>query len=280
MDAVQAAESVELAAMSDLYAAAATSEVAARRFGQATLLLAPSGPPMVCNRLLFGQSSASMSDGELDALTAELDRAEVAWSVSARPDLDPSLLARLAGRGFRPGYAWMKFARGTEPLPTVATPLRIEEVGAADGQAMAAVIGAGFGMGGAFDRSLAELPGRPGWHCFLAWHERQPVAAAVCYVRGDAAWLGMAATLPSFRRWGAHRALIAARIDAAAAAGARQVFVETGERVAGKPDQSYRNLLRMGFRELYRRDNLLCPDFERRAARIGAQRDARRVRIG
>lgn len=280
MDAVQAAESVELAAMSDLYAAAATSEVAVRRVGQATLLLAPSGPPMVCNRLLFGQSGASLGDGELDGLMAELDRAEVAWSISARPDLDPSLLARLAARGFRPGYAWMKFARGIEAPPPTPTPLRIEEVGAADAPAMAAVVAAGFGMGDAIDSSLVELPGRPGWHCFLAWHERQAVAAAVCYVRGDAAWLGMAATLPAFRRWGAHRALIAARIRAAAAAGARQIFVETGERVVGKPDQSYRNLLRMGFRELYRRDNLLCPDFDRRADRFRTQPDARRARIG
>ena len=34
---------------------------------------------------------------------------------------------------------------------------------------------------------------------------------------------------------------------------------ETGEHVEGKPDQSYRNILRAGFREAYLRPNWLSP---------------------
>jgi hypothetical protein len=54
--------------------------------------------------------------------------------------------------------------------------------------------------------------------------------------------------------------LLAARIDAARAAGAVSLATETGERVPGAPDQSYRNILRAGFREAYLRANWHSPE--------------------
>jgi hypothetical protein len=53
--------------------------------------------------------------------------------------------------------------------------------------------------------------------------------------------------------------LLAARIDAARAAGAISLATETGERVPGEPDQSYRNIVRAGFREAYLRANWRSP---------------------
>jgi len=281
MVGVQAAEAIELAAMADVWAGAAGAPgLALRRVGPATLFTAAGGPPLVANRMVFGQPGGTLTDAELDGVVAEGDAAELPWAVSVRPDVASDLVPRLTARGFRPGYAWVKFVRGAEPPPEAPTPLRVTRAGAGDGAALASVVAASFGLDGGFGAGVAALPGRPGWHCFLAWDDGRPVAAAACYVRGDAAWFGLAATRPDYRRWGAHRALLAARIRAAIDAGARELYVETGERVTGKPEQSYRNLLHAGFRELYRRDNLVCPRFEERAARRRDAAGARRAQIG
>jgi GNAT superfamily N-acetyltransferase len=279
MAAVQAAEAIERAALADLYGAAAATGLTVRPVGDATLLLAADGPALM-NRLVLGRPGGSCTDAELDDVTAVADAADLPWAVSVRPDADRGLAPRLAARGFRPGYAWMKLVRGAEPPRDAATALRVEPAGARDGVALAEVASASFGLGPSFGAALAALPGRPGWHCFLAWHGRIPVATGVCFVRGEAAWLGVGATLPAYRRWGAHRALLSARIRAAAAAGARELYVETGERVAGRPDQSYRNLLHAGFRELYRRPNLVCPGFDERAAAPRGEAAAHRAGIG
>jgi len=78
-------------------------------------------------------------------------------------------------------------------------------------------------------------------------------------VHGRHGWLGQAATLPAHRRRGAQSALIAARIRAAAEAGAEVVVTETGEIVDDRPTISYRNILRAGFRAVYLRPNYVSP---------------------
>jgi N-acetylglutamate synthase-like GNAT family acetyltransferase len=73
-------------------------------------------------------------------------------------------------------------------------------------------------------------------------------------IDGEVAELGIAATLESGRRRGCQLALLRRRIEDAAAAGVRTLFVETGARVPGHPSTSYANILRAGFEEAY-----LCP---------------------
>jgi hypothetical protein len=70
-------------------------------------------------------------------------------------------------------------------------------------------------------------------------------------------WLGIAATVPEHRRKGAQGAILAARIEAAAAAGCEVVVTETGEPVDGQPGASYRNIARAGFEAQYVRPNYL-----------------------
>jgi hypothetical protein len=52
-------------------------------------------------------------------------------------------------------------------------------------------------------------------------------------------------------------AILAARIEAAAAAGCEVVVTETGEALRDKPSSSYRNIIRAGFSEVYVRANYL-----------------------
>jgi hypothetical protein len=55
---------------------------------------------------------------------------------------------------------------------------------------------------------------------------------------------------------GGQAALLAARIEAGRAAGCRAFTVETGVPVDGEPAPSHANILRSGFREAWRRENL------------------------
>jgi len=57
---------------------------------------------------------------------------------------------------------------------------------------------------------------------------------------------------------GGQSALLAARIEAAAAAGCEVVVTETGEPVDGLANGSYRNIARAGFEPVYVRANYLA----------------------
>jgi GNAT superfamily N-acetyltransferase len=149
----------------------------------------------------------------------------------------------LAQYGYTTGWARMKFERDDAPAPVVDTELRIEPT--LDGTTFARICAEGTGT----PEVTVGFAGAPGFTCFIAWDGDEPASCAALYAEGETAWLGVAATRPQFRGRGAQRALLSARIDAARAAGARRLTTETGERVPDKPDQSYRNILRAGFRE-------------------------------
>lgn len=159
--------------------------------------------------------------------------------------------------GYTPGRAWMKFERGDAPAPVAETEFRIEET--LDAEAFVLASQAGDGVTSDLAHSMSAIVGAPGWHCFVAFAGREPAACAALYADGTYAWLGIAATRPEFRRRGAQSALLAARIDAGRDAGVRRFAAETDERVEGRSDQSYRNILRAGFREAYRRPNWHSP---------------------
>jgi hypothetical protein len=99
------------------------------------------------------------------------------------------------------------------------------------------------------------LAGRPRWRTYVAYDATVPVAVGALYCRDGAAWLGVGATIPAWRRRGLQSALIARRIADAIAAGCRDIVAETGEPVEGEPSPAYANMLRNGFRVAYSRPN-------------------------
>ena len=155
----------------------------------------------------------------------------------------------------------MKFALAVGRAP-VAVPamngLALREIDAADGAAFAALVGRVFGMGGT-EALFASLPGRAGWHAWLAFDGDTPAAAGAMFAADGAAWFGMGACDAAYRGRGAQTALLAARVQRAAELGLRDCFTETGEAVPGEPQTSYRNIERAGFQPFYRRPNLLAP---------------------
>jgi GNAT superfamily N-acetyltransferase len=169
--------------------------------------------------------------------------------------LEEALLAH----GYAPGYAWMKFRRGVENPPASPTPLRVEEVGAEGGADFARVVVPASRMPDFMEPWLALLPGRPGWHCFVTYDGREPAGAGALFVSGSTGWLGMGATLESFRGRGSQGALLAERIRRADELGVELLTTETGELVPDRPAGSYRNIVRAGFEPHYLRANYVSP---------------------
>jgi len=198
--------------------------------------------------------AAVQEDLDLDAVAEVYDGRPHAVSV---PPWVTGLDSQLAERGYVRGYAWMKFERSPVSAPAFETTLRIEE--ARDAEVFGKTAAEGFGAPPAIGPGFDVL-GRPGWHCFMAWDGGEPAGAATLFVLGDVAWFGGAATRPAFRGRGAQSALLATRIERAREVGVRRIAVETGERIEGRPDQSYRNILRAGFRETYLRPNWRAPE--------------------
>jgi hypothetical protein len=252
----------------DAYAgvfAAAPADTAARH----GLAVVPIGGGAVCtvaadvDSLMLNRVCALGIDEP--ATEAAIERAvetfgETRFAVSLAPSaMPPETAAWLRAAGFEAGYAWMKFRRGADPTPDVATDLRVAPAGAEDGRAFAQPVLDGFGLPASWADWLAAIPGLPGWSCHIAWSGDEPAASGAVFLQPPLAWFGLAATRERFRRRGGQGAITVARIRAAIAAGCSTLVTETGERVDGRPSNSYRNILRYGFAEAYVRPNYVSP---------------------
>jgi GNAT superfamily N-acetyltransferase len=151
-------------------------------------------------------------------------------------------------------------------MPPVATTLRITRATREQADTVAALVSAVFDQSPAAGRATAQKIGAPGWWHFLAWDETTPVGIAAVFVVGDGAWFGVTGTQPAFRRRGAQLALLAARIEAARAAGATLMTVETGPDPPERPNPSYHNVQRAGFQIAYERASWVFPDPGRKNA--------------
>jgi GNAT superfamily N-acetyltransferase len=224
---------------------------------QATILTALPGARMV-NLVLGAAERGAISAGHLSRALewARGNGVDLYVPVSPHGPEADTAESWLDANGFERGYSWMKFVRDASP-PDLPEPdgVEVREVAAAEGEAFAAIVAAGFGMPAWASILFSELPGSPGWRCYLAQVDGTPSASAAMLVDGTIAEFGMAATLESARGRGCQTALLRRRIIDAARDGCETLFVETGERVADRPSGSYRNILRAGFEEAYLRPN-------------------------
>lgn len=159
--------------------------------------------------------------------------------------------------GLQPGGHWAKLgAPIQETIASAATDLQVAPVEAADAAQWAAVINRSFGMDNEhLDAMIAQSVQDPAVKPFAAWDDDRIVAGASLYMHGTVASLNSGATLPTHRRRGAQSSLIAARLQAARAAGATWVVAEAALPGPGHSNPSLNNQLRAGLAVLYPRQN-------------------------
>jgi GNAT superfamily N-acetyltransferase len=100
------------------------------------------------------------------------------------------------------------------------------------------------------------LIARQRWAVYVAELQGEVIASAGMFFDGDMAYLAFSATREEYRRRGAQRALMQARINHACDSGYHWIAAETGFPLAAdEPSPSYHNMLWAGFRPIAIRDN-------------------------
>jgi GNAT superfamily N-acetyltransferase len=227
-----------------------------REFGALQVSLVRDLPEVSMLNLVLGAAEASPTD--LAYALAWAEEHGVSAYVPVTPDRPGSaeVEAWLQAKGLERAYGWMKFVRDPHP-PRFQAPADVEviELTKAEEEPFGTIAAVGFGMPSWAAGLFAHLPGRPGWRCYVARVGGEAQACAAMLIEDGVAELGVAATLEEARGRGCQTALLHRRVADAAEAGCHTLFVETGERVPGRPSASYRNILRAGFEEAYLRPN-------------------------
>ena len=161
--------------------------------------------------------------------------------------------------GLEQARGWQKFTRDRAPVPDRTTALKVREVDRSHGDAFGRIVAAAFDLGDEAAPWLAELPGREGWHIFMSFENGEAAGTGALFVQGRSAWLDYGATRPEFRRRGSQGAILAARLRLALDLGCERMFTCTGVAASGDPQHSYGNILKLGFRKAYVRENYSPP---------------------
>ncbi len=162
-----------------------------------------------------------------------------------------------ARHGFTPGATWIKVVRDVAEPPTVDTELVVRALGVDDADEYARVYWEDFGFSHPlFVAWTREQTALPKWRCYAAFDDNMMVAVGAVYIHDGVGALMGAATLSASRNHGGQGAVMAARIRAARKLGCEVLFTETGAETPEDPNPSLHNMHRMGFRDLYGRQNL------------------------
>jgi GNAT superfamily N-acetyltransferase len=229
-----------------------------RDFGPVQVSIVTDLAPVGMLNLVLGAAGDAATGTENLAAAADWARSRgVNCYVPVTPGLPGSDAATgwLRENGFEPAYAWMKFVRDAHPPRFEAPEVEVVELSEPEQEPFGMIAAAGFQMYSWAAAFFANLPGREGWRCYVARVDGEAQACAAMLIDGGIAEFGIAATLEGARGRGCQLALLHRRIRDAAEAGCHTLFVETGERVPGRPSTSYRNILRAGFEEAYLRPN-------------------------
>jgi Acetyltransferase (GNAT) domain len=236
-------------------AVAAAHGVHHAEFGPVQATVTAALPGVRTLNLVLGAGSADAAGEGFLGEAIEWTRARPASAFVLLPPDFPgteAAEAALAAAGFERGVAWMRFVRNAHPPRfAVAADVEVVEIDGSGDSPFGTIAALGFGLPAWAASLLAPVTSLPDWRCYLARVDGEPQACAAMLLDGEVAELGIAATLEGGRRRGCQLALLRRRIEDAAAAGARTLFVETGARVPGRPSTSYANILRAGFEEAY-----------------------------
>jgi GNAT superfamily N-acetyltransferase len=262
------ADDAEAMAFDDLYAAAPEPlqrqlGLRVERIADSTLLLAPAMPTAMFNRAIGLGLRRDATREDVQAI-ADVYRAAgcgtwwLHWNPFSAPAGMPQMLAEM---GFtQPARrSWAKVLRPAQDAPHIATDLRISPASDAQLAAATQAIRTAFDMPPFMADWMQALHGRPAWTIYSVCDGDEVVGGGCLFVRGDLAWLGMGAVLPSHRRRGGQGALMARRIADAGEAGARHVVTETGEPIGDEANPSLANMRRCGFDVVASRLNFAGP---------------------
>ncbi len=209
----------------------------------------PGSPFNVANALGLG---GPVTAEDVDAVERHLGAGGGAIRIALAAPAHPSLGAELARRGYRLDRFHLVWWRppGRAPAPDFQWEVRpiVRGEEQAWGETFALAYFGRLPPSDAMLEALLAMPRAEGNVCFAAFEAGRPVGVAIASAHGGVATLSGAGVLPAHRGRGIQRALVAARLDWAAAQGCDLAASATDPGTA-----SQRNLERSGFRCAYPR---------------------------
>jgi GNAT superfamily N-acetyltransferase len=233
-----------------------------RAVGGATCVFAPGIPSTEFNRAVGLGLKEPATPADAEAVVSAFRRRGVAkaWVQLADDAVPAALPDWIAAAGaVSEGPRW-RLCAAALPLPSAApvqTVLRVALVDRASAAEAAAVFVAGYGLPPVFHAWNEHLPLIDEWSGYAAFDGDRIVAVAYLFVRGDRAAMMGAATLPEARGRGAQTALLAHRLAAAAAKGARVAQSHSWVAAAGSRNSSLENMLKAGLAVSHDRRNFV-----------------------
>jgi hypothetical protein len=260
-------EGVEASAWAQLqeamsYERKATLGSSVARFGHATALIATKTRVLAVNRVIGLGTIEDLSKTEIDNIIEHYSKAGasrflVQWSPAARP---PGASQWLVDRGFHTIEATSKLLYDFQAVTRqydVSTSLSVQEIDDSSRGMYEDIVAPALGVPTDLAAGITSTIGHPGWRYYMAHDGSRPVAGAAMLIEGAWAWLGVCATLPSDRRRGAQTALLQRRLHAARTAGCKWATSDTSPPTVAKPNTSFSNMEKVGFKHIYDRANYM-----------------------
>ena len=247
LEATAAAASLDLVNAIKLLDPATAAE--GREFGGGALIAM--GPGRYVNRAI-GVSTTEMSAHDLDTIERFFAERDLPSLIELSSWAPKSTLNELAQRNYTP--TWFRSVFALEPGSRVSSEraaVRIVRVADHNAAQWLQVFAMGFEAEHGDARVANDEIGEggriaPNAHTFLAYWDDEAVGCGSMQVVDGVAWLGGAATVPSFRQRGIHAALVAHRVQLAAELGC-----ELAAMTALSSGPSARNIVRLGFQHTH-----------------------------
>jgi hypothetical protein len=216
-------------------------------------LIASEVPSVLYNRAFGFALDAPLEEPTLDRAIA-LYRRDLPFAIQPSPAAQPiEIRDWLEARGLHARFNWVRWVRDDRPIPEARCDLAIAAIGPEQAGVFVDLVFQIFDEPAVLGPWLALAIGRRGWTHYLSHDGSQPVGVGALYVAGGVGWLGWGGTLKSHRGRGGQSAMLVRRVRDAIAQGCRVLTVETAEDPPEKPNPSYRNVERAGFRVLHLR---------------------------
>lgn len=155
--------------------------------------------------------------------------------------------------------SWAKFVKSAEDVNTESViesnDVKIRRSDEKDHKILSEILTESFGFPSELITLGYTLLNASGWTNFTGFLNEKISGSASVYIKGDHAELGAAATAESARGHGIQTALIRTRELFAVKNNCKYLFVETAEPTPEFRAPSYRNIIKSGYTELYRRPN-------------------------
>ena len=225
--------------------------------GSAIVLSLPRSDDPFYNRVLGLGLNETATEDMLDELMAYIFGSGTQFFlVPISPAAQPQAIHEwLRWRGFWEVESHAKFIHDAQLPEEKSTDLRIELTGADYADAFAFVSTEAFGLPDYMFPWMRACVGRSNWYHYVAWDGDSPAAAGALYICDDVGWLGHGSTLTGYRRHGAQAAILHRRIRDGIDLGCKWFITDTDVDTPEKPNTSFRNMLRNGFKLIYIRKN-------------------------